>query len=36
VQAVKMSVNVQARKLAIMNEHKARLEAANAITRDRR
>jgi len=36
LQQAKMDVNVKARRLAIMQEHKARLEAANAITRERR
>lgn len=31
-----MRTNVEARKLAIMQEHKERVESANAITRDRR
>ncbi len=34
--AAKMGVNVQARKLAIMQEHKTNTDKANEITRNRR
>jgi len=36
LRTVQMRASVEARKLAIMTEHKERTEMANAITRDRR
>jgi hypothetical protein len=36
LRSLQMTANAKARRLAIMQEHKERTEAANAITRDRR
>lgn len=36
VQQLKVDTNVKARRLAIMQEHRAMMEQANAITRNRK
>jgi hypothetical protein len=36
MQATKVDTNVKARRLAIMQEHRAMLEQANAMTKNRR